>query len=692
MGAMAVAREAHGLLLPSRVQRKRARATSAMALAMVLLIAAPAAAERLLTPLAASPTPGSAAAMPGVARVQALALGRGALADLRTRAAAVVEDFPLAGDGLAALMLTRIEPFAANARVEVMEAGGPRRLTLPNNVYFAGALRGEPTSRVVLVATPETVDGFVTLGEDVYVFGPDGAGGHRAYALRDVDDEVYPAPGNFCENDLHPELSQVAPPAPAHALVPPTAGAPALKEADIAIETDRELRAKFTSDAAALDYLARLAAASNAIYERDVAVRLRFSYVRLWGATPADPWSATSTTGSLDEVRAYWLNAANNMSTIAGSRDLVHFVSGKSVQGGVAYVNVLCSQSFGFAASQVHGSFDPTKPSTMWDVMVFAHETGHMFGSLHTHCYSPPVDKCYAQESGCYDGPVVLSRGTVMSYCHLGGGIANIDLAFGNVVSARIATSVAGATCLASVGTAVCGNGTQDAGEQCDDGNAAPGDCCSPLCQREAAGSACTDDGDICTTDQCTVAGVCSHAPIPACGVTTSTSTSSTRTTTSTATSTTRAPRATTTSTSSTSSTTVPDADGDGVRDGADDCPATPLGDLVNARGCSVCPCTARADDSPWATHRAYMRCIRGEARARLDAGRLTATEARAIVRQHRQTTCGSRTLTRCCIYPATGPATCKLMSAARCEAADQLVGLTEDVGGGNCSPSPCGP
>ena len=120
----------------------------------------------LLAPLAASPAPGSAAAMPGVAHVQALALGRA-----RARRPAHAGDRP--GRGLpargrrpAALVLTRIEPFAADARVEVMEAAGPRRLALPNNVYFAGALRGEPTSRVVLVATPETVDGFVTLGDD----------------------------------------------------------------------------------------------------------------------------------------------------------------------------------------------------------------------------------------------------------------------------------------------------------------------------------------------------------------------------------------------------------------------------------------------------------------------------------------------------------------------------------------------
>src|SRR5206468_17191 len=78
------------------------------------------------------------------------------------------------------------------------------------------------------------------------------------------------------------------------------------KQADVAIDTDQELRAKFASDAAALEYLASLAAAATSIYERDVAVRLRFSYIRLWGAASADPWTATDPSGALGELRTYW--------------------------------------------------------------------------------------------------------------------------------------------------------------------------------------------------------------------------------------------------------------------------------------------------------------------------------------------------------------------------------------------------
>ncbi|HSP98646.1 MAG TPA: hypothetical protein VL049_15600 [Candidatus Dormibacteraeota bacterium] len=55
----------------------------------------------------------------------------------------------------------------------------------------------------------------------------------------------------------------------------------------------------------------------------------------------------------------------------------------------------------------------------------------------------------------------------------------------------------------------ICGNGTQDPGEQCDDGNVANGDCCDVDCQFEANGSACPADGNVCTDDVCDGAGSC---------------------------------------------------------------------------------------------------------------------------------------------------------------------------------------
>ena len=57
----------------------------------------------------------------------------------------------------------------------------------------------------------------------------------------------------------------------------------------------------------------------------------------------------------------------------------------------------------------------------------------------------------------------------------------------------------------------LCGNGTLDAGEQCDDGNTVSGDCCSAGCKFELSGSACTSDGNVCTDDLCDGKGACQH-------------------------------------------------------------------------------------------------------------------------------------------------------------------------------------
>jgi cysteine-rich repeat protein len=491
---------------------------------MVLAMASAASADRLLTPVAPQATPGGRPS--GIARAQPLALDGHALGALRAQANAMVEQLPLGVDRLADVVLKRFDPFV-NTRAEVVgDDGQARRLPLPDQTYFSGTVRGEPDSRVYLVAAPGRVEGFVVSGGETYGFGPDGNGGHRSYALRDADAKAFPPPGDFCANDLnrgqvdvvaaHKEALAAAGFGPAP-IVPVGA---LLLQADVAIETDTELRMKFSNDdGQTLSYLATLLAAVNTIYERDLSVRLDFSYIRLWSGT--DPWTKTSTIEQLNEVRDYWIDPSNNMNSIAGSRDLVHFVSGKAVQGGVAYIDTLCDQSYGFGVSQVFGSFDLADPNDIWDVEVLAHELGHNFGSPHTHCYSPPIDRCYGSDNGpsCYSGPDIPSRGTIMSYCHLhSGGLSNIDLVFGSVVSARIATSVGAATCLANASN--CGNGTIDAGEECDDGNAVGGDGCSVVCRFEVCGNGYVDVGESCDDGNTVSGDGCSDVCIrePRCG------------------------------------------------------------------------------------------------------------------------------------------------------------------------------
>ena len=72
----------------------------------------------------------------------------------------------------------------------------------------------------------------------------------------------------------------------------------------------------------------------------------------------------------------------------------------------------------------------------------------------------------------------------------------------------------------------VCGNGIVEPGEQCDDGNAVNGDCCSSTCQFEPLKSPCNDHNPCTTGDGCNGAGVCGFmacktgAPCDFCGST----------------------------------------------------------------------------------------------------------------------------------------------------------------------------
>lgn len=83
------------------------------------------------------------------------------------------------------------------------------------------------------------------------------------------------------------------------------------------------------------------------------------------------------------------------------------------------------------------------------------------------------------------------------------------------------------------------------------------------------------------------------------------------------------------------------DDDGDGVADSGDLCFPTPLGDVVNADGCSVselCPC-----ENSWKNHGAYVRCVAHTSEDFLAAELLTETEKDSIVSEAGSSDCGAK-------------------------------------------------
>lgn len=147
----------------------------------------------------------------------------------------------------------------------------------------------------------------------------------------------------------------------------------------------------------------------------------------------------------------------NTQSNFQG--DLAHLLStGHGQQlGGIAWINVLCqsyepsSHSGRYAFSNIEGNYLPF-PTYSWTVMVITHETGHNFGSMHTHaCVWPTIsgqiDSCYTSEGGCVSGTTPNNNGTIMSYCHLNGAI-NLVNGFGSLPHDTIVDRYNKALCL----------------------------------------------------------------------------------------------------------------------------------------------------------------------------------------------------------------------------------------------------
>src|SRR5207247_4684057 len=81
------------------------------------------------------------------------------------------------------------------------------------------------------------------------------------------------------------------------------------------------------------------------------------------------------------------------------------------------------------------------------------------------------------------------------------------------------------------------------------------------------------------------------------------------------------------------------DSDGDGVPDGLDQCPNTPVGAAVNAEGCSIeqlCPC-----DGPWRNHGEYVHCLNAVTALFHKDGFITDAGRRALLKQGTSSECG---------------------------------------------------
>lgn len=165
------------------------------------------------------------------------------------------------------------------------------------------------------------------------------------------------------------------------------------------------------------------------------SINVSLSSVFVWTST--DPYA--SQTSTLGVLQAFGASRQNNY-----DGRLAHLISTRNLGGGIAWVDMLCRNYLGgsqhagpYAVSANMGTNVTPFPTYSWEVMVFAHEMGHNFGSRHTHdCVWGPnndmaLDNCYTPSGNCSPGPAPTNGGTIMSYCHLTSNGINFNNGFG---------------------------------------------------------------------------------------------------------------------------------------------------------------------------------------------------------------------------------------------------------------------
>ena len=383
------------------------------------------------------PLPAFAEIAPGAAVVS---VDRAALQRFRRQGGGRLA-LPLAGGSGLILDLRSVEVLAPGARVTLTGRAGPVAYR-PDVTILRGSVEGEPGSLAVLGLTARGVTGTIQRATGLWVVAPlagSSAGTAQEHFIADAADLPGPRVPFECASD---ELAPTAPTPPAALPALPRDAQSALAPlvCRVALECDHEYFLMEEGDSAqAVGYALLLLATSSAIYERELNVKLQASYLNVW-TTEAEPYSATTKTGALDEFAAWW--RANRQDV---SRDVAQLLSDRELGGGAAYRGELCNRAYAYSAiSDLGGGVIGRGESPAWAAMGMAHELGHIFGSYHTHScwwqangYAPPgtlLDTCYAAEGGCVQTRSTVvppDKGTIMSYCHLlYPGMANVRLDF----------------------------------------------------------------------------------------------------------------------------------------------------------------------------------------------------------------------------------------------------------------------
>jgi hypothetical protein len=358
------------------------------------------------------------------------------LEGLAVGASLTIDRFPDGFGGQSSLRFERVEIYAPDARIVVVDENGEHEIARSKRVELIGSnASGDVRASLAFDPGFENVNGVGTSSSGTYVIG--GTRSASGMTLRAAPSTMtLPAgvvPKIVPSDDALPS-GRAMPDALTLSMTQAPDGA--LRGAVVAVDTDNELMSeRFNNNpTAATSWIADLFTTMNVMYQRDVNVMLLQGTTFL--RTTADPYVQNNTPADgadLSEFGTYWQVHYGNV-----PRSFAMLLSGKSPNGnqasGIAWVNAYCetqSQSGSYSVNQV---FTNAGINVSFSALIVAHELGHNFGAYHTHCTNitngnaptgtNTIDKCW-NESGCYSGATSCPTsgpgapaGTVMSYCN----------------------------------------------------------------------------------------------------------------------------------------------------------------------------------------------------------------------------------------------------------------------------------
>lgn len=222
----------------------------------------------------------------------------------------------------------------------------------------------------------------------------------------------------------------------------------------IGMESDLFTFERLGSVAAVSNHIATLFNSVRRLYQAErIVIQLGSFFV----------WTTTDPYRSLTNMNTILTQFGANRPVSSLTDNLIHLVSMRPTNlGGIAYTDVLCNNFVRHAVTCILNQ-QVALPNYSWSVYGVAHEIGHNFGSKHTHwCgWQLPngttgrIDSCYAGEGSC-GSTTRPRRGTIMSYCHVGGFGIDFNQGFGPLPGNQMRTRLNAASCIEAVNSGLC--------------------------------------------------------------------------------------------------------------------------------------------------------------------------------------------------------------------------------------------